>query len=248
MSSPPSPGCRRISSPPSGAALPVGLEAPRIEARLLSPVPAPQSETAPGMPQKRPRVLLKYISHPKTRNSIPIEEIFEIYSMRPSATHWQNSAKDHWIQPFKMSLHPSALLTAPEAAEHAQKKSIKYQTPTAHQKQGPHSARTAEKNSKQLDTLTRGKQLGVKIGLENSHKAVKQFLQCNRECPSLVYPSQLSLSALQSPSLLMDSALPAVLVLINICILQGATEAKQGISPRKPGTNSEGRRANEAKP
>lgn len=45
----------------------------------------------------------------------------------------------------------------------------------------------------------------------------------------------------------MDSALPAVLVLINIRILQGATEAKQGISPRKPGTNSKARKANEAK-
>ncbi|KAM9628830.1 uncharacterized protein C2orf80 homolog [Morphnus guianensis] len=79
-------------------------------------------------------------------NSIPIEEIFEIYSMRPSATHWQSSAnvsdllvfqhhivsadiliyellsfQDHWIQPFKLSLHPFAMLTAPEAAEYAWK-------------------------------------------------------------------------------------------------------------------------------
>ncbi|KAI1237112.1 hypothetical protein IHE44_0014367 [Lamprotornis superbus] len=95
-------------------------------------------------------------------NSIPIEEIFEIYSMKPSTTHWQSSAKDHCIQPFKISLHPSAMLTAPEAAEHAQKQSIKYQTPTAHQKQGPHSARRAKNDCKQLDTLTRGKQQGDK--------------------------------------------------------------------------------------
>ncbi|KAM9284693.1 LOW QUALITY PROTEIN: uncharacterized protein C2orf80 homolog [Cariama cristata] len=45
-------------------------------------------------------------------NSIPIEEIFKIYSMRHS---------DHWIQPFKPSLHLFAMLTAPEAAEHAWK-------------------------------------------------------------------------------------------------------------------------------
>uniref|UniRef100_A0A8C0BLE7 Chromosome 2 open reading frame 80 n=1 Tax=Buteo japonicus TaxID=224669 RepID=A0A8C0BLE7_9AVES len=48
-------------------------------------------------------------------NSIPIEEIFEVYSMRPSA--------DHWIQPFKLSLHPFAMLTAPKAAEYAWKQS-----------------------------------------------------------------------------------------------------------------------------
>ncbi|KAM6307158.1 uncharacterized protein C2orf80 homolog [Aegotheles albertisi] len=56
-------------------------------------------------------------------NSIPIEEIFEIYSMRPSATHWQSSTNDHWIQPFKLSLHPFSMLTAPEAAENAWKQS-----------------------------------------------------------------------------------------------------------------------------
>uniref|UniRef100_A0A663DUS3 Uncharacterized protein n=1 Tax=Aquila chrysaetos chrysaetos TaxID=223781 RepID=A0A663DUS3_AQUCH len=50
-------------------------------------------------------------------NSIPIEEIFEIYSMRPSATHWQSSAN--------LSLHPFAMLTAPEAAEYAWKQAVK---------------------------------------------------------------------------------------------------------------------------
>ena len=45
----------------------------------------------------------------------------------------------------------------------------------------------------------------------------------------------------------MDSALHAVLALINICILQGATEAKQGVSPEKPGTDSKARNAKEAK-
>lgn len=45
----------------------------------------------------------------------------------------------------------------------------------------------------------------------------------------------------------MDSALHAVLVLINICILQGATEAKQEITPEKPGTESKARNAKEAK-
>ncbi|XP_040980316.1 uncharacterized protein C2orf80 homolog isoform X2 [Aquila chrysaetos chrysaetos] len=91
-------------------------------------------------------------------NSIPIEEIFEIYSMRPSATHWQSSANDHWIQPFKLSLHPFAMLTAPEAAEYAWKQGIKYQTAAAYQKTNPCSASRAKKDSKQLDSLTRRKQ------------------------------------------------------------------------------------------
>ncbi|XP_066855240.1 uncharacterized protein C2orf80 homolog isoform X1 [Anser cygnoides] len=56
-------------------------------------------------------------------NSIPIEEIFEIYSMGPSATRWQSSANDHWIQPFKLSLHPFAMLTAPKAAEYTRRHS-----------------------------------------------------------------------------------------------------------------------------
>lgn len=52
---------------------------------------------------------------------------------------------------------------------------------------------------------------------------------------------------MQSPSLLMDSALPAVLAFINNCILQGATEAKRGISPENPGTDSKAKNVKEAK-
>ncbi|KAM7049201.1 uncharacterized protein C2orf80 homolog isoform 2-T2 [Acridotheres tristis] len=96
-------------------------------------------------------------------NSIPIEEICDLQHEALNNT-LQSSAKDHCIQPFKSSLHPSAMLTAPEAAEHAQKQSMKYQTPTAYQKQGPRSARRAKNDCKQLDTLSRGKQQGDKVG------------------------------------------------------------------------------------
>ncbi|XP_009460651.1 PREDICTED: uncharacterized protein C2orf80 homolog [Nipponia nippon] len=105
-------------------------------------------------------------------NSIPVEEIFEIYNMRPSATHWQSSANDHWIQPFKLSMHPFAMLTAPEAAEYAWKQSIKSRRAAACQKTNPCSARRAKKDSKQQDSLTRGKQHVDKVGLKNSHKPV----------------------------------------------------------------------------
>uniref|UniRef100_A0A8C0JCF7 Chromosome 2 open reading frame 80 n=1 Tax=Chelonoidis abingdonii TaxID=106734 RepID=A0A8C0JCF7_CHEAB len=54
-------------------------------------------------------------------NSIPIEDVFGIYSTRPSATRWYRSG--HRIHPFNLSLHPFAMLTAPKAAEHAWKQS-----------------------------------------------------------------------------------------------------------------------------
>ncbi|XP_066480636.1 uncharacterized protein C2orf80 homolog [Tiliqua scincoides] len=59
-------------------------------------------------------------------NSLPIEEVFGIYNTGPSATHCQSSAKGHWIHPCNLSLHPFAMLTAPQAAEHAWKQSVKF--------------------------------------------------------------------------------------------------------------------------
>ncbi|XP_005443077.3 uncharacterized protein C2orf80 homolog isoform X1 [Falco cherrug] len=137
-------------------------------------------------------------------NSIPIEEIFKIYSMRPSATHWQSSANEHWIQPFKISLHPFAMLTAPEAAEYTWKQSIKYQTATAYQKTNTCSARRAKKDSKQLDSLTRGKQQVDKVGLKNAHKPVKLFLQLPLNVTAAVAPQ--TTHSPQSPSCLPFSA------------------------------------------
>ncbi|XP_044160417.1 uncharacterized protein C2orf80 homolog [Bufo gargarizans] len=52
-------------------------------------------------------------------NSFPVEEVFEIYGNKPS-TRLQNSAKVNvWLKPFNISLHPFAMLTAPQAAKHA---------------------------------------------------------------------------------------------------------------------------------
>ncbi|XP_009635806.1 uncharacterized protein C2orf80 homolog [Egretta garzetta] len=100
-------------------------------------------------------------------NTIPIEEIFKIYSMRPSVTHWKSSANDHWIQPAKLSLHPFAMLTAPEAAEYAWKQSVKYRRAAAvYQKTNPCSSSRAKKDSKQWDSLSRKQQID-KVGLKN---------------------------------------------------------------------------------
>ncbi|XP_075140459.1 uncharacterized protein C2orf80 homolog [Leptodactylus fuscus] len=51
-------------------------------------------------------------------NNFPVEEVFEIYGNKPT-TRLQNSAKGHLTQPFNLSLHPFAMLTAPQAAKHA---------------------------------------------------------------------------------------------------------------------------------
>ncbi|XP_071977111.1 uncharacterized protein C2orf80 homolog [Engystomops pustulosus] len=52
-------------------------------------------------------------------NTLPVEEVFEIYGNKPSTTRMQNSSKGHLTQPFNLSLHPFAMLTAPQAAKHA---------------------------------------------------------------------------------------------------------------------------------
>ncbi|XP_075036337.1 uncharacterized protein C2orf80 homolog isoform X1 [Mixophyes fleayi] len=71
-------------------------------------------------------------------HSFPVEDVFEIYGSKPSTTQLQNSAKaprsirdlkgaiffikqGHLTQPFSLSLHPFAMLTAPQAAKHALK-------------------------------------------------------------------------------------------------------------------------------
>ncbi|XP_040213259.1 uncharacterized protein C2orf80 homolog [Rana temporaria] len=55
------------------------------------------------------------------QHSLPVEDVFEIYGNKTSTTHLHSSAKGHWIQPFNLSLHPFAMLTAPQAARHALK-------------------------------------------------------------------------------------------------------------------------------
>ncbi|KAM8806627.1 uncharacterized protein C2orf80 homolog [Eudromia elegans] len=110
-------------------------------------------------------------------NSIPVEDIVEIYSTGPSATRWQRSTKSHWIHPFNLSLHPFAMLAAPRAAEHAWKHSFKYQRASADKKTKPASTRRANKDRKQLDSLTRRKHQDDKVGLKVSYKSTSHF--CN---------------------------------------------------------------------
>ncbi|KAH0621685.1 hypothetical protein JD844_023257 [Phrynosoma platyrhinos] len=67
------------------------------------------------------------------QNSIPVEDVIAIYNTRPSVTHWRSSPKGHWIHPCNLSLHPFAMLTAPQASEHARKQSVKFRKAAANQ-------------------------------------------------------------------------------------------------------------------
>ncbi|XP_072668724.1 uncharacterized protein C2orf80 homolog isoform X1 [Canis lupus baileyi] len=54
-------------------------------------------------------------------NSIPIEEVFKIYGADSSTN--SRATKVPRASPFRLSLHPFAMLTAPKAAEYARKQS-----------------------------------------------------------------------------------------------------------------------------
>ncbi|XP_058434189.1 uncharacterized protein C2orf80 homolog isoform X3 [Marmota monax] len=56
-------------------------------------------------------------------NSIPIEEVFQIYGADSSAN--SGTTKVPRAPLFRLSLHPFAMLTAPKAAEYARKQSVK---------------------------------------------------------------------------------------------------------------------------
>ncbi|KAM5228730.1 uncharacterized protein C2orf80 homolog [Ctenodactylus gundi] len=54
-------------------------------------------------------------------NSIPIEEVFKIYGANSFDS--SGTTKVPWAPLSRLSLHPSAMLTAPKAAEYARKQS-----------------------------------------------------------------------------------------------------------------------------
>ncbi|XP_019347809.2 uncharacterized protein C2orf80 homolog [Alligator mississippiensis] len=96
--------------------------------------------------------------------SIPVEEVFEIYSTAPSATHWQHSEKGHWIHPFNLSLHPFAMLTAPKAAEYAWKQSVKFKK--AARKTANSTSRRNNKDGELPEPPSSEKQQEGKVGLK----------------------------------------------------------------------------------
>ncbi|XP_072902942.1 uncharacterized protein C2orf80 isoform X2 [Hemitrygon akajei] len=57
-------------------------------------------------------------------NSLPVEDILELYRFRPSSFPFCKGMKGH-VQPSSLSMHPFAMLTAACAAEHAKRLSIK---------------------------------------------------------------------------------------------------------------------------
>ncbi|KAM9039488.1 uncharacterized protein C2orf80 homolog isoform X5 [Sarcophilus harrisii] len=104
-------------------------------------------------------------------NSLPVEEIFEIYDNRSSVKNWPGAKKVPRAQNIHLSSHPFAMLTASKAVEYAQKQSIKLQRRIAHRyainssittkAMEPKSAKNSEKQpkikvSKEVETWNQG--------------------------------------------------------------------------------------------
>ncbi|XP_006872811.1 PREDICTED: uncharacterized protein C2orf80 homolog [Chrysochloris asiatica] len=105
-------------------------------------------------------------------NSIPIEEVFKIYGATSSAS--SGTTKVPQVSPFRLSLHPFAMLTAPKAAEYARKQSVKLRRGAADKNATNTSARNANamewKPSKGLPLSTQPKN-------KNSEKGEKDEVQ-----------------------------------------------------------------------
>ncbi|XP_043851411.1 uncharacterized protein C2orf80 homolog [Dromiciops gliroides] len=81
-------------------------------------------------------------------NSLPVEEIFEIYGIHASAKHLPGAKRVPQAQNIHLSSHPFAMLTASKAAEHAQKQSIKLRRKIAHRNATNSSITTKAMESK----------------------------------------------------------------------------------------------------
>ncbi|XP_051878593.1 uncharacterized protein C2orf80 homolog isoform X2 [Pristis pectinata] len=82
-------------------------------------------------------------------NNMPLEDILELYRFRPSMSPFCKRAKGH-VQPSILSMHPSAMLTAACAAEHARKLSIKLKVKKIASKQDSLSPSTTSRPAGQL--------------------------------------------------------------------------------------------------
>ncbi|XP_066201663.1 uncharacterized protein C2orf80 homolog [Saccopteryx leptura] len=92
-------------------------------------------------------------------NSLPVEEVFKIYGVDSSAS--SSAIKVPRAPPFRRSLHPFAMLTAPKAAEYARKQSVKLRKGTTNKNATSSSTKetnaTGLKSSKNLSLDTRPK-------------------------------------------------------------------------------------------
>ncbi|XP_019508453.1 PREDICTED: uncharacterized protein C2orf80 homolog [Hipposideros armiger] len=85
-------------------------------------------------------------------NSLPIEDVFNIYGAASSANPRANKVPH--APPFRLSLHPFAMLTAPKAAEYARKQGVKLRRGATNKNATSSSARegnsTEQKSSKKF--------------------------------------------------------------------------------------------------
>ncbi|KAM7104998.1 uncharacterized protein C2orf80 homolog [Molossus nigricans] len=94
-------------------------------------------------------------------NSIPIEEVFKIYGAHSSANF--GVSKVPRAPPFRLSVHPFAMLTAPKAAEYARRQSVKLRRGATNKNATSSSTREANDTEQQstknlsLDTQPKNK-------------------------------------------------------------------------------------------
>ncbi|XP_058563136.1 uncharacterized protein C2orf80 homolog isoform X8 [Neofelis nebulosa] len=77
--------------------------------------------TYPNRKEREAMILSSYAGI--LMNSLPVEEVFKMYGADSSTN--SGATKVPRAPPFRLSLHPFAMLTAPKAAEYARKQGVK---------------------------------------------------------------------------------------------------------------------------
>ncbi|XP_041593131.1 uncharacterized protein C2orf80 isoform X2 [Vulpes lagopus] len=114
-------------------------------------------------------------------NSIPIEEVFKIYGADSSTN--SGATKVPRASPFRLSLHPFAMLTAPKAAEYARKQSVKLRRGVTNKTTTSSEANaTAWKSSKNVSLDTQPKN---KITFYEDRGFQGRCYECSSDCPNL---------------------------------------------------------------
>ncbi|XP_053071673.1 gamma-crystallin A isoform X3 [Acinonyx jubatus] len=117
------------------------------------------------------------------KNSLPVEEVFKMYGADSSTN--SGATKVPRAPPFRLSLHPFAMLTAPKAAEYARKQGVKLRR-GANKNTASISARevhvTAWKSSKNVSLDIQPKN---KITFYEDRGFQGRCYECSSDCPNL---------------------------------------------------------------
>ncbi|XP_034498401.1 uncharacterized protein C2orf80 homolog [Ailuropoda melanoleuca] len=110
------------------------------EMKRLLKMPFHDRPVYPNRKEREAMILSSYAGI--LMNSIPIEEVFKMYGADPSTN--SGATKVPRAPPLRLSLHPFAMLTAPQAAEYAHKQSVKLRRGATNKNVTSNSARQAD--------------------------------------------------------------------------------------------------------